>query len=244
MSDEITGNGETPRKPEGQEGTEGQNTPDNTPNANDVPTPDPTSIPPVEPVNAPNPEPIPAPQMPDMPDVPAPSAAPDLNKAPEPAAQAPSNGPDLSKPVDSAQQGNPPAPNYGTPQQPSYGGGQQQQQNYGHQQQTYDYGTPQNVLPPAPNATAVLVLGILSIVTCWCYGFFGLILGIIAIALASGATRAVTANPDMYNHQSISNLKTGRILAIIGLVLSILAMIIMIGWVIFIGTGGMNSYYY
>ena len=29
-----------------------------------------------------------------------------------------------------------------------------------------------------PNATVVLVLGILSLIFCWCYGFFGLILGI------------------------------------------------------------------
>ena len=28
-----------------------------------------------------------------------------------------------------------------------------------------------------PNATAVLVLGILSLVFCWCYGFVGLVLG-------------------------------------------------------------------
>lgn len=30
-----------------------------------------------------------------------------------------------------------------------------------------------------PNATAVLVLGILSLVFCWCYGFVGLVLGIL-----------------------------------------------------------------
>ena len=32
-----------------------------------------------------------------------------------------------------------------------------------------------------PNATAVLVLGIISIVGCFCYGIIGLILGIIAL---------------------------------------------------------------
>ena len=37
-----------------------------------------------------------------------------------------------------------------------------------------------------PNATVVLVLGILSLIFCWCYGFFGLILGIIAVVLAGG----------------------------------------------------------
>ena len=38
-----------------------------------------------------------------------------------------------------------------------------------------------------PNATVVLVLGILSLIFCWCYGFFGLILGIIAVVLAGQA---------------------------------------------------------
>lgn len=34
-----------------------------------------------------------------------------------------------------------------------------------------------------PNATATLVLGIISIVTCWLYGVPGLICGIIALVL-------------------------------------------------------------
>ena len=41
-----------------------------------------------------------------------------------------------------------------------------------------------------PNATAVLVLGILSLVFCWCYGFVGLILGILAVAIASAPRKA------------------------------------------------------
>lgn len=35
-----------------------------------------------------------------------------------------------------------------------------------------------------PNSTLVLVLGILSLIFCWCYGFVGLILGIIAVVLS------------------------------------------------------------
>ena len=34
-------------------------------------------------------------------------------------------------------------------------------------------------MPPVPNATTILVLGILSIVFCWTYGVVGLILGIL-----------------------------------------------------------------
>ena len=42
---------------------------------------------------------------------------------------------------------------------------------------------------PLPNATAVLVLGIISIVGCFCYGIVGLICGIIALILASKAKK-------------------------------------------------------
>ena len=38
-----------------------------------------------------------------------------------------------------------------------------------------------------PNATTSLVLGILSIVTCLCYGVIGLPLGIIAVVLGNKA---------------------------------------------------------
>ena len=46
-----------------------------------------------------------------------------------------------------------------------------------------------------PNATAVLVLGILSLVFCWCYGFVGLILGILAVAIASAPRKAYLEHP-------------------------------------------------
>lgn len=69
-----------------------------------------------------------------------------------------------------------------------------------------------------PNATAVLVLGILSICTCCCWGVIGLILGIVALVLAKKDTALYLASPELYSNYS--NLKTGRILAIIGIVLS------------------------
>ncbi len=69
-----------------------------------------------------------------------------------------------------------------------------------------------------PNATAVLVLGILSIITCCCYGIIGLVLGIVALVLAKKDNELYNANPELY--ANYSNLKTGRILAIIGIVLS------------------------
>jgi len=68
-----------------------------------------------------------------------------------------------------------------------------------------------------PNATLILVFGIISIVTCCCYGL-GLIFGIIAIVLSKKATVEYIANPELYT--GYGNVKTGKILAIIGTILS------------------------
>ena len=80
---------------------------------------------------------------------------------------------------------------------------------------------------PLPNSTLILVFGIISIVTCCCYGIFGLIFGIIALVLANKATKLYAENPDSY--AGYSNVKTGKILAIIGVILNV----IYLGWSIF-----------
>ena len=69
-----------------------------------------------------------------------------------------------------------------------------------------------------PNATAVLILGILSILTCCCWGIIGLALGIITLVLAKKDTALYLENPELY--EGYSNINTGKILAIIGIVLS------------------------
>lgn len=73
---------------------------------------------------------------------------------------------------------------------------------------------------PLPNSTAVLVLGILSIVTCWCVGIVGLILGIIALVLASKASKIYIASPSNFTSSSYGNMKAGKVCAIIGVCLS------------------------
>lgn len=88
-----------------------------------------------------------------------------------------------------------------------------------------NFETPQKL----PNSTAVLVLGIVSIVTCCCYGILGLITGIIALVLAKKDTALYNSSPSMYTNYS--NVKTGKILAIIGIVLSLLY-IAYIAWIV------------
>lgn len=86
-----------------------------------------------------------------------------------------------------------------------------------------------------PNATAVLILGILSIVMCWTYGVIGLILAIIALVLHKKDKAIYETNPPMYE-QSFKNSKAGKICAIIGIVLSALFLLYVIAMVAFFAT--------
>lgn len=87
-----------------------------------------------------------------------------------------------------------------------------------------------------PNATAVLVLGILSILGTCCYGF-GIVFSIVALVLFAIDVKKYKANPDLYSNYS--NLNVGRILAIISLILSLL-FISAVVW--FITTIGLENF--
>ena len=71
-----------------------------------------------------------------------------------------------------------------------------------------------------PNATSVLVLGILSIVFFWCYGAVGIIMSIISLALSGSSLRLYRDDPDPSRWIGYENLRAGRVCAIIGLCLS------------------------
>lgn len=90
-----------------------------------------------------------------------------------------------------------------------------------------------------PNATLILVFGILSIVTCCCYGIVGLILGIVAVVLAKKATAIYAENPEIYS--DFKNVKTGKTLAIIGIILSALSLVYYIGIITYFGMEGMQD---
>ncbi|GGZ86818.1 CCC motif membrane protein [Algibacter mikhailovii] len=84
-----------------------------------------------------------------------------------------------------------------------------------------------------PNSTLILVLGILSIPMCCCYGVVGLILGITAIVLANKAAKIYAENPEEYT--GYQNVKTGKILGIIGIILGVLYMIFIIVMISLVG---------
>ncbi|HZH86914.1 MAG TPA: CCC motif membrane protein [Brumimicrobium sp.] len=93
-----------------------------------------------------------------------------------------------------------------------------------------------------PNSAGVLVLGILSIVPgCICYGVPGIVMGIIALSLASGANKLIKQNPGKYSENSIQLVKAGKICGIIGLSLSSLFILYLIAVLSFVGTVAMSG---
>ncbi|MFT5821403.1 MAG: hypothetical protein ACI8ZM_002656 [Crocinitomix sp.] len=94
-----------------------------------------------------------------------------------------------------------------------------------------------------PNATAVLVLGILSIVTCWIYAIPGVILGIIALSLHKSDKALYESNRVKYE-ASFANSNAGKICAIIGLSLSALFLIYILFILVIVGSHGGFNYRY
>ena len=93
-----------------------------------------------------------------------------------------------------------------------------------------------------PNATAVLVLGILSIVTCWLYAIPGIIMGVIALSLHKSDKALYNSNRAKYQF-SFNNSNAGQISAIIGLSLSALFLLYILFVVVLVGSNGGFNYY-
>lgn len=80
---------------------------------------------------------------------------------------------------------------------------------------------------PLPGASTVLTMGIISIVgTLICCGPFGAIFSIIALVRAKSASQLYRRSPESYS--DYSNVKTGKILAYIGLAISLIYLLFFI----------------
>ena len=97
---------------------------------------------------------------------------------------------------------------------------------------TPNYNQPANL----PNATASLVLGIVSIVLAFCYGIGGIICGIIGLVLANKDRKMYQATPELYSASSFSTSNSGRVCSIIGLILGALFFLIIIVYFILFGS--------
>lgn len=78
-----------------------------------------------------------------------------------------------------------------------------------------------------PNATISIVLGILSFIGCCCSsGFGGVLFSGIALFLTRKDERKYAENPELY--ENYGQVKTAKIISIIGLVLSLIIVIVYI----------------
>jgi hypothetical protein len=94
-------------------------------------------------------------------------------------------------------------------------------------EQNRDYLSNSNIgAAPLPNATATLVLGILSIVICF-------ICGIIALIISNRDLSLYKANPGLYSEASYNSLKAGRICSIIGISLQVIVLIFYVILILF-----------
>ncbi len=100
--------------------------------------------------------------------------------------------------------------------------------------------TPPEVKIQLPNATAVLVMGIISIVSfcCLAAGILGITLGILAVVMGHKAIQEYYKNPEKFTEVSFKNAKAGKVCGIIGLslgglwLIGVLIYLSIVGWVI------------
>ena len=101
--------------------------------------------------------------------------------------------------------------------------------------------SPSNQQSNLPNATAALVLGIISLLGAFCYGIVGVICGIIGLVLANKDRKLYQAAPELYSSSSYSTLNAGRVCSLIGLILGSIVVVIMIFYIIFFGAFFMEA---
>lgn len=88
--------------------------------------------------------------------------------------------------------------------------------------------TNEGIKKDLPEASSVLVLGILSLVFAFSCGIIGLVLGIIAVVMASSQRKIYKGNPDGYTEGSLKNVSAGQICGIISICLSAVFFVFMI----------------
>ena len=81
-----------------------------------------------------------------------------------------------------------------------------------------------------PNQGAILTLGIISICTCFMYGFIGLACGIISLVLAKKSITLFNKTSEKYSEESLNTVKSGKTCAIIGISLSAVSLLIIIAF--------------
>jgi hypothetical protein len=95
-----------------------------------------------------------------------------------------------------------------------------------------------NKLAADPTALVLGIIGLVFLFLGYCCGLLcivSLILGIVGWAVASKSLRNYNHNPEDYDHQSWKNVRFGKILCIVSVVISAIVMLVYIGNIIYFG---------
>lgn len=77
-----------------------------------------------------------------------------------------------------------------------------------------------------PNASVVLILGIIALIISFFNSLVGLVTGIVSLVMARNTEKLYNQTPRLYTLSSLSNMRSGKTCAIIGIVLAILKIIL------------------
>lgn len=97
-----------------------------------------------------------------------------------------------------------------------------------------------NKLPADPTA---IILGIISIVIavpgccCGLFALVSLVLGIIGLVVANKSLNEYSREPEIYNRESRNSVYNGKIMCVIGVVVSSIFMLFSVGYFAFYGQG-------
>jgi uncharacterized membrane-anchored protein len=112
------------------------------------------------------------------------------------------------------------------------------------QQNNFMPGNNYNQQTNLSNSSAVLVLGIISIVTSLCYvsAIIGVVCGIIGLVLSNKDRALYQSNPAIYNNASYSQLNAGRTCSIVGLIIGALWLLFWLIIIIFVGSMSLSNW--
>lgn len=91
-----------------------------------------------------------------------------------------------------------------------------------------------------PNANTILILSILSVITCCLYGVVGIVLAIVALQKAKKEEQLYWESPGQY--QSLGTIQAARVIAVIGITLSTIYLIFTLYIWIVVGEEGMAAF--
>jgi hypothetical protein len=91
---------------------------------------------------------------------------------------------------------------------------------------TNQTGAPTSFQHEIPNASVILILGIIALIISFFNSLVGIVAGVVSLVMARNAERLYHQTPRLYTLSSYSNIRSGRTCAIIGIVIAILKIIL------------------